>query len=883
MEEDSSPDSADCEQSEGNETSFDCEELNTDDASDTDSDDFQSESNLPTSSVHNQLTKFGPIEWLAYALFVWYVKCGISDRALNWLLKILCAFFAVIGKFHKALRNEIAHFPVNFIGLLKFVNFGKQDFSKYIVCPNPTCTKLHTFMDTIAQGRAGQQVSVVCVKCGSTLVNEKIRGDGKKILQPLKIYCYKSISDTLKFLFSRSDFYDNCVSWRTREIPSNSLGDIYDGTVWKSFASQSSLNPDSVDLGLMLNCDWFQPYKRRSNVSVGVLYAVIGNLPWSMRFKPENVLLIGVLPALSKEPSSLNTFLEPAIEELLTLEKGISIDVMDKIYTLRVRIICTSSDIPATRKLCGFLSHSANLGCSKCLKYFPTMSFNGSRKRNYSGFDRDTWTPRTNEQHRSNAQKILAVQVKSKREALEKKLGCRYSVLLQLSYFDPIVNHVVDPMHNLFLGTAKKMFYVWIDNGLLSSSSLKKIESRIKSLPIPSELGRIPTSISSNAGNFTASEWKNWTLVYSLYCLQGLLPSEHLRCWQTFVLACRILCKPLLFSIDVNKADLLLMKFCRTVVVLYGPNVVTPNMHMHAHLVKCIEEYGPIFSFWLFSFERYNGILGSFANNKKNIEVQLMRKFLAIAHSKVSHSKLVNSVHTTSASVLELTEIKDALAVVNEEEAVDCCRYFISQGSYLAPFLPCSSVVWDNTDIHLPSRCTLISLDTEELKWLTTVYRTLFPKYTFSMESLPLMCKKYPYVYMGSERFGHKSCQKKCNILASWANTNGTINNEAYLLRAGEIQHFLHHSWTVTDVNTTLVPIEMTFAIVKWFKCVSDSMESFLPPLIEVGVNDIIVSGPATFLPVKRIGNLLVMGDNHLGTLQTSKIGIPLLRKNITY
>ncbi len=29
------------------------------------------------------------------------------------------------------------------------------------------------------------------------------------------------------------------------------------------------------------------------------------------------------------------------------------------------------------------------------------------------------------------------------------------------------------------------------------------------------------------------------------------------------------------------------------------------NIHMHAHLVECVREFGPISSFWCFSFERY--------------------------------------------------------------------------------------------------------------------------------------------------------------------------------------------------------------------------------------------------------------------------------------
>lgn len=47
----------------------------------------------------------------------------------------------------------------------------------------------------------------------------------------------------------------------------------------------------------MLNLDWFQPFKH-VKYSVGVLYAVILNLPRDERFKLKNVLLIGVIPDL---------------------------------------------------------------------------------------------------------------------------------------------------------------------------------------------------------------------------------------------------------------------------------------------------------------------------------------------------------------------------------------------------------------------------------------------------------------------------------------------------------------------------------------------------------------------------------------------------------
>jgi len=79
--------------------------------------------------------------------------------------------------------------------------------------------------------------------------------------------------------------------------------------------------PRSLAFGL--NVDWFQPYSRRSDVSVGVIYLVILNLPREERFKWENVILVGVIPDMEKMPKSINSFLKPLVDELQVLWKGI--------------------------------------------------------------------------------------------------------------------------------------------------------------------------------------------------------------------------------------------------------------------------------------------------------------------------------------------------------------------------------------------------------------------------------------------------------------------------------------------------------------------------------------------------------------------------------
>jgi hypothetical protein len=131
-------------------------------------------------------------------------------------------------------------------------------------------------------------------------------------------------------------------------------------------------------------------------------------------------------------------------------------------------------------------------------------------------------------------------------------------------------------MHNLFLGTAKAMFKIWVNNGM-SSKDLQKIEDRIKTIEIPSDLGRLPANISANHGSYTAEQWKNWTLLYSLFCLKDILSDEEFKCWQSFVLACKYICQGVISEADLQIADGLFVKFCKEVETIYGKEAIKPN------------------------------------------------------------------------------------------------------------------------------------------------------------------------------------------------------------------------------------------------------------------------------------------------------------------
>ena len=202
-------------------------------------------------------------------------------------------------------------------------------------------------------------------------------------------------------------------------------------------------------------------------------------------------------------------------------------------------------------------------------------------------------------------------------------------------------------MHNLLLGTSKRVLKkAWLDNNLLSRNDLKAIQARIDNFVVPRGVGRLPRKIMSKFDSLTADEWKNWTLLFSVICLHDFLPAADLECWHLFVSACKIYCSSVITVNDIDQAHSLMKRFFITAESLYGPKFLTLNAHLHLHLEKCYKDYGPCYGFWLFSFERYNGILGKYHTNNISIELQLMRRFCEnMTVSSLLNREILESEH----------------------------------------------------------------------------------------------------------------------------------------------------------------------------------------------------------------------------------------------
>lgn len=544
---------------------------------------------------------------------------------------------------------------------------------------------------------------------------------------------------------------------------------------------------------------------------------------------------MGIIPGPCEPHKNINSFLAPLVSELQEAwNPGFLIQLKESLICVKLALSCVACDIPATRKVCGFLSHNAELGCNKCLKKFKGGF---SIPTDYSGYDREDYILRSQEQHRNDVNKTLQETTKTAQQKAESKYGVRYSVLLELAYFDPVKFVAIDAMHNLYLGSAKHCFGLWIEQDILNKDDIKTIENKISLFCLPANIGRLPSHISSCHGSFTADQWKNWITIYSPVVLKDTIVPNHLQCWLLFVQACSILGSGYVKQCDIDSADMLLHQFCHKFERLYGKSRCTMNMHLHMHLKEVFKNFGPPHSTWCFAFEHFNGILGSYHTNKQEIEVQIIKKFCQMQavqsldfpadeelSSCISHKYIDKSQSCFPSSLYLLQMAMDPLHTINSFT----CKSGVSA---IPPYYE-----------HI--------LTSEQSKWLKTIYRQLYNVHE-ELQISPFYQKcgrvKIACDLIGSDMPGANS-NTSAVIMAFWpAKGHDLLNIDYSRMQVGIVQYFLIHHLSTTEVKKQ----KHIFAYVHWKKLHRN--KDYFGISATVCENEFENNGSCCYIPIQRI------------------------------
>lgn len=266
-------------------------------------------------------------------------------------------------------------------------------------------------------------------------------------------------------------------------------------------------------------------------------------------------------------------------------------------------------------------------------------------------------------------------------------------------------------------------------------------------------------------------------------------------------------------------------------------------MHLHCHLAECTKDYGPIFGFWLFSFERYNGMLGRFPNNQKHIEVQLMQRFEtemqlhALPLPETLQEPFFALLNTATGDAYDLLKLQ-----------ADFELYYLANSDFQqANVMLIFKCLW-----NIPSCWTIHLFTNLELVPMSRSLRHVFtvPGFIPGIDSLPVTSRCYKRIEFGEEVFSVFNSSRygrHCFILASWAGSGGDIDTKCGL-RPGRIQKIYIYKFVAGDGEVYTLPL----CRVEWYKEHSKK-NMFGRGLHLYCKEDFEPFGPSSFMPIACI------------------------------
>jgi len=189
---------------------------------------------------------------LCLYLLSWQVSYKLPDSCVTALLIFLHHFLNIIASlvFCNALSEFAQSIPRSIKHLQRITGLSSNQFIQYVVCPK--CHSIYDFHSCI-NNMGNRRESKHCQhipfpnhpqltrrsECSQALM-KVVRKNNQISLNPFKVFCYRSVKQTLQDMLFRSNFIDMCEKWRARNIPNGTLAYIYDGHVWKQFVVVNS-------------------------------------------------------------------------------------------------------------------------------------------------------------------------------------------------------------------------------------------------------------------------------------------------------------------------------------------------------------------------------------------------------------------------------------------------------------------------------------------------------------------------------------------------------------------------------------------------------------------------------------------------------------------
>ena len=190
--------------------------------------------------------------------------------------------------------------------------------------------------------------------------------------------------------------------------------------------------------------------------------------------------------------------------------------------------------------------------------------------------------------------------------------------LLELEDLDIIRGTVTDYLHSVCHGGIRFFLHLWTDGSshkepwYLNKQRRSILDARLGQMKLPYDVTRTCRPI-SEINLWKASEFRSFALYY-FPALEDLLPEVYYRHFQSFVYSLQVLLQENVPLTTVTEFQMVIDRFLRETLILYGLQHMRFNLHLFKHLVQSVIDWGCLWASSTFIPEWFNGVLISSAN-----------------------------------------------------------------------------------------------------------------------------------------------------------------------------------------------------------------------------------------------------------------------------
>ncbi|QRW03344.1 Transposase family tnp2 [Ceratobasidium sp. AG-Ba] len=494
---------------------------------------------------------------------------------------------------------------------------------------------------------------------------------------PRRWYQYIPLAPRLASLY-RDPTTARLMRYRSeRDSTPDVVSDIFDGKRYKELLEQKVIVGHDVldhnyfslptDVALGLSTDGFGPFRSR-NETCWPLLLINYNLPKEIRTRLENMICIGMIPG-PVAPKELDSFLEPLIDELQMLARGVAAfdGETQRPFCLRAFLIVCFGDMPAIAKLMRMRGHNGKCPCRAChivgfplrdekghVTYYPPLSCPAGEERDGpSEYDPLNLPHRNHVQFLCDAIHVETAKTTTKANDDGRDIGSNgLTSLAALSSLEFPTSFPHDFMHLMFENVVPNLLSLWTRKGKFHDLGSERDPYHLGKTvwdavgeacarsgnTIPAAFGcRVP-NLAKNYSDVSAEG----ILLFTTLLGPAVLRDRFINVvyYHHFVKLVKLVKKCLDFHLTQDNIKSIREGFASWVLQyerLYYNNdadrIRTCTLPLHAllHIADDIENMGPLWCYWAFPMERFCGMLSRANKSLRFPYSSLDRHLLQIA------------------------------------------------------------------------------------------------------------------------------------------------------------------------------------------------------------------------------------------------------------